>query len=702
VQLRSVLKFAWNRCASWQDLAKPRGRLLAVATLDMHHLNEWVIRPATKPRKCSCMELLADSIQQPQLFVTHSWSQRLLELMGCIAMQLETRQLADSLSMWMCAFAMRSEDYLREKKLDPREGAGYKALRIASGQLLALDPEATAFGRSWCLWELSVGAVELGRPLDIATCDKYAHAGLLTHSLTEAEEKLEKKSVGLGYRARSHRQANFQLDIVAHGLEIKVQSSQATEEVDRRRILNSILQRKVLTEAPWALHGNYDKLNCRVRAQFAKAMWDQALETDAQAVDSRLGLPKALKDDVWSEHLALNFNASQRMDDQQLSLIAGSIPKQVLKLELQLFGCSQLTNDGLEDLARNLPEQLKTLTLNFQFCTALGQTGLDALAASLPSALSSLRLNLDSAVLVKNFASLGRGIQRLDSLRLLYLDASGLENLGDSDVSAIADVLKFGKLRHLYLSFKCCIGLCNLGITSLVTQLPKTLTVLNLDFSDCGMISDEAVDEIAASLYTLPDLAALLVNVSGCPMITEASASRFVKALPNSLRGAKLNLTGTKASHAVQKACRRLDSMRAWMPESGSSKRSGSKTSDGTYGSLATGSKGQKGTRGAPLHLRSIELLFHRGHASEMGGGGPGSRQPTPEGPSPRSSDGDTPHMGRSASEPWIRPMKPLLPKIARPEAVPTSMIAASHPESMFSRPRTNWNGLAEPIWRNP
>ena len=83
-QLEHVISFARQQSEFWKDTHKSSGlygKLLSIEVVNLHHLNAWVIVPATrKPERClsrwlssdcSMVELLFAGEQLPAWFVSH-------------------------------------------------------------------------------------------------------------------------------------------------------------------------------------------------------------------------------------------------------------------------------------------------------------------------------------------------------------------------------------------------------------------------------------------------------------------------------------------------------------------------------------------------------------------------------------------------------------------------------------------------------
>ncbi|CAE8631062.1 unnamed protein product, partial [Polarella glacialis] len=123
-----------------------------------------------------------------------------------------------------------------------------------------------------------------------------------------------------------------------------------------------------------------------------------------------------------------------------------------------------------------------------------------------------------------------------------------------------------GKLKNLYLCFKGCQAVGDVGLEVLASRLPKELVVLKLDLGGCEGISNQGVEAIADSVAVMKCLNAFHASFQDCGHVGESAAARLVQRLPASLHGAKVNLIGTAVSPHIAKTCRRLVSMREWMP----------------------------------------------------------------------------------------------------------------------------------------
>ncbi|CAE8718023.1 unnamed protein product [Polarella glacialis] len=571
-QLWRVISYATAHCAKWTDNSpnsQTRGQNLSEAVLNLYHVNTFLILPATREDDCSCVELMSSEPQDPLWFVSHWWGERVSGFLECIECHVKTRGLKDEAAFWICAYANRQNSLLQEITEDPRTTSFFKAMQLARGVLLILDGKsdaktgpATPFTRSWCAFEVSMAVLELKKPIDVTTLDAENGPAILTEGYTDFESKMEKKTPGWGSRAKSIRESIFPIDIMAAGLEVAIESASATSDEDRIRILNSIAERSDLEQPPLEKHANYAKVNKRLRAVFALAVWFQAVQKGGKVEMKKLA--KAVVEDEWRKAILMNFAFCARIDDYHVAVVASALHKKLVTLELHFWMCNLIGNSGLRALAKALPPTLEALTLNFQLCTRLTHMGIDVLGLQLPLGLVSLRLNFEFNSSIRSVLGLARGIARLSSLRLLDLDLGALDSLDDNQLTDIADAFP-AKLRNLYLSFKGCHFIGSRGVAALAYRLPHELTVLNFNFSNCDRISDSGLQSVA---YYLPKtLMVFHLSLLDCTHITKEAVIPLVKRLPSSLHGAKFFLAGTSVPENIQKICRHLDSMREWAPQ---------------------------------------------------------------------------------------------------------------------------------------
>lgn len=159
-QFETLLKFMQNLCGTgdvitgWYD---SRQRLSSIQHREasIRQLRHWIIDPLTVEQGLSYVEVvgLANGVMQKTFFVSHSWGDAVRDFAKCVSRHIEIRGLPPrETSYWDCAFA------LSQKELGggPLQGPCVRAMAAASGVLFIVDPGASVFMRSWCLFEAAL------------------------------------------------------------------------------------------------------------------------------------------------------------------------------------------------------------------------------------------------------------------------------------------------------------------------------------------------------------------------------------------------------------------------------------------------------------------------------------------------------------------------------------------------------------------
>ena len=77
-QLKRIVAFVKCNCTTWADADNGRETILPLTLMNLYHVNEWLIRPATLARCCSFVELMTSKPQVPVWFVSHWWGEPVL------------------------------------------------------------------------------------------------------------------------------------------------------------------------------------------------------------------------------------------------------------------------------------------------------------------------------------------------------------------------------------------------------------------------------------------------------------------------------------------------------------------------------------------------------------------------------------------------------------------------------------------------
>lgn len=91
-QLQRVIKHIERRCGaeSWANFVGVR---LSTESVTMYDASRFVIKPATRAKHTSFVELIAEGRQAPLYFVSHWWGQQLASLVKCLAQHVIDRML---------------------------------------------------------------------------------------------------------------------------------------------------------------------------------------------------------------------------------------------------------------------------------------------------------------------------------------------------------------------------------------------------------------------------------------------------------------------------------------------------------------------------------------------------------------------------------------------------------------------------------
>ncbi|CAE7372364.1 RpII140, partial [Symbiodinium natans] len=558
-QLRRFVAFAACNCNMWSLGDQPK---LGASTLNFLHLNEFLILPASEEEDCSAVELVSDKPQSPLLFISHWWGELLRDFMDCLGCYRSTKELREDSFMWICAFAERQHSLQQRLTVDA-QCSFLGALTRSDHVLLMLGSDMELcgpgpfFSRAWCLLEVG-RAMELKKVIDYAAVTVDGPQ-VLVESILDQVGQMEKKTPRSTARSMQLRETTFPIEVLASGLQLDIQTAQTSSKADHERILKCIAGHRpdYVLQLGDARHfqEEFRKFNARLRSEVALAVWFQAVQSQ---MDTKR-LARALIGDEARTSLMKNFAHGAGFEDRHLAILAAALPGHLRHLELSFWMCTAIGSPGLRAFCKTLPQlkQLETLTLDFQLCSKIGQTGIDALGLCLPATIVSLNLNFERTHIRSVFV-LAKGIASLKNLRVLGLDFGGIDNIDDRQVSAISECLP-PRLINLHLALRGCPYFTTLGVHSLVLGFPPEMSMLSLNFSSCDRINNDAVKWLAHKLPRM--LKVLRVDLSDT-LVDDTAAMLLLQRLPSALQGAKISLNNTLVSPSVQRACRKLETIR--------------------------------------------------------------------------------------------------------------------------------------------
>jgi len=608
-QLRKLVSFMRERCSDgviqgWYDDFSGIPDI-NLSYINLYQVTFWVIKPLSAPHRCSYVEAVAVNVeaQLPKWFVSHWWGETVVDFLACVETHQRLRALPEETAYWVCAYANNQHCLGAEIQVDPRETSFFKAMSACDGVLLVLDREATPFTRVWCCYEeaVAVSTHRLGEDktllLDIASATTWTdlkhrtyEAALITQGLTPEEEQIENEAAGNGHYYRAKREEQFPAHLIQKALDtIDMETSQASQDIDRTRILNSVAGRPLaeLDMEPLKGHPEYARVNRQLRATLAVHGWLSAVLTER----SMRSYCEALREDTDRQTLSLSFAGCGAFTDARLVEVAQSLPaslrelslvltacegitdvglaglaqgiascKDLTQLQLNFGSCHSITDEGVAHIARSLGPGLVLLKLRFQHCKRIGDSGLTLLAKSLPAKLECLLLNFNDGCefsedgLNSLAGSLSKGVFSDLQLNMNHsLRDSGLlllarsipvtvtkltlrlqrcEHLGDLGVAGLGKLLP-AKLSCLDLYFSGCKGVGDEGLTGLAASLPATLRHLRLDCSRCEKVTDAGFSAVGRGLPSA--LESLVLCFRFCNALTDESVKHVVQSLPGAL-----------------------------------------------------------------------------------------------------------------------------------------------------------------------
>jgi len=379
--------------------------------LNLYQLVDWVVNPATKPYKCSWVELVAKQPQPATWFVSHWWGEPVVCFIACVEEHARLRGLSDAHAYWVCAYANNQHELGKDLGTDPSNSSFMRAMENAEGVLLILDPDATPFTRIWCCFEESVTVMGLGSRqnrllFDIGTTEvdgsSRPPARLLTDGTAQSDEVEARKhfspeeSNPLWHKCQ--RESKFPISVIRKGLAIDVEAAQASKPTDRTQILNYISGRPAedLNEPPYPEHPKYREVSTALAGIFAATALRAAIQAETDVSDhGDLPLWKALREDTGRRELVLLLGGLPWRPELSATL-GQSLPAGLASLTLDLSN-NYMGGEGAKGLGEGLARlsSLASLTLDLRF-NDVGGEGAKVLGEGLVglSSLTSLTLDL--------------------------------------------------------------------------------------------------------------------------------------------------------------------------------------------------------------------------------------------------------------------------------------------------------------------
>ena len=492
-QLRALVKHVEKRSTkeTWKD---PDGRRVLTENVTHYDTHAYVIKPVTRERRCSFVEMVANEAQRPEWFVSYSWNEPLLNSFACLETHARDRGLdMTRAAYWVCAYAISpwrvSSDI---NGSDLGGSAFYKAMALTKGTLSIVSDRAKTMTRSWVCFETFHGlkrADEEGHAYDVyAACPHRLQGELVSAPKQQpkflpgvrrehekgvtAEEVFEVRSaVGLtdglcrcdpNQQAKQLRESHFPIAALWMLLNsFCIETSEATVESDRVSILNATSQDRAMDAQPARSHPQFEAVNKFVNGKMATMSFTRCLDEGGNT------LAKMLTNLEESPTTTLNIDLASRkraLPDNFPNRLLEMLPVAMTNLFLSIPATYSSLEEGRLRKLRNLQR------LDLQ--GSVGLTQLPSDVCELPS--------LEFLIL--------RGLKALASVPARVFDLRYLTTVDLTGCAALTEITARGALRCALteLTLEDCTG-----IEELSTALGVTLGGLQvLNLKGCSALKD--------------------------------------------------------------------------------------------------------------------------------------------------------------------------------------------------------------------
>ena len=278
---------------------------LTAETVNLYDLASYVIVPATAPRQCSYVELVAEGAQPPSWVVSAGWRLPLHQLIACLEVHAKDAGLggggggeeegeaggAPPAHYWISAFSNNQHELTSALPADPRHSVFYKAMERSLGLVSLVDDGAECFSRIWCNHEahLAVSAPP-------SATFRHAYYTAMAHEYREGDapgaHTEMRGAVGLleglacdvadpskpeTLQHRLRRERAFPTYLLEAGMSdgAAIELGESTRPADRIQILGSLAGGG--GGEPPASHERYDKANALLRGRLASAALNEVL-----------------------------------------------------------------------------------------------------------------------------------------------------------------------------------------------------------------------------------------------------------------------------------------------------------------------------------------------------------------------------------------------------------------------------------------
>jgi len=347
------------------------------------------------PGAVSYKELVSSQATKPKWYTCHWWGESVLDFVECCESHAALRQVEEP-SYWICGYANR-QHFLEEdiNVQDLCNTSFYKAMRLADGVLLILDPQATPFKRMWCGFEIYI-ATTTGTKLDVATFHGHAH-----DPYSEASFLIDGMLPNEPQRAKIVRERRFPHSLLLAGVMELLEEGSCYLPTDKKRILNFMGNDGVGPDEDARVASALRKANSMLHGRFAVAAWPFAIEHNLvtnfgiHAAGAHISLVGSLRNDTARTCLKLSVAHCQGVSNLDLQDIADGLPPNLVDLDVSFEGCIEISNVGLESFVGKLPRSLRAIRFCIRGCREVTDEGIVVLAQQLGSLQDLEEVTLD-------------------------------------------------------------------------------------------------------------------------------------------------------------------------------------------------------------------------------------------------------------------------------------------------------------------
>mmetsp|Transcript_68090 Transcript_68090/g.134348 ORF Transcript_68090/g.134348 Transcript_68090/m.134348 type:complete len:881 (-) Transcript_68090:111-2753(-) len=257
------------------------GKVLDWASLTMYSVNTFFVMPLTKQFTSSFVELVATNIQDPLWMVSHAWSTAYANTLRMLWLHSGSRYADTPVDTvyWCCTMANNQHDLSELAMTDVLRSPFARVLvsEHSLGTILLCDEAVTPLSRVWCVFELHLTMALRhgdfpGQTKSLHFLDVACSLPRVDDAIDPAAAMLQDALDGNFVELSDPPGVFFPLEVARCGTQVDIATAKASQERDKRTILNYVTKHKVDAEGiPPESHVCYDKLNDFVHNIFASA-----------------------------------------------------------------------------------------------------------------------------------------------------------------------------------------------------------------------------------------------------------------------------------------------------------------------------------------------------------------------------------------------------------------------------------------------